>query len=124
MGFEDKFIEERFGRKSPFKVPDGYFESFASQVMDKLPEGECPVVPLRPTFWKRHRYSFIAAASFIVALFSIGIYLGSPYSGVGQLCDNAVPAGVQVQNVDNAMDYVADYTMMDNDDIYALVSDY
>ena len=31
---EEKFIAEKFGRREPFRVPDGYFDDFASQMME------------------------------------------------------------------------------------------
>ena len=40
MNTEDKFLKTQFGNKRPFKVPDGYFEDFASQILDKLPDRE------------------------------------------------------------------------------------
>ena len=43
MGTEDKFLKEQFGNKRPFKVPDGYFENLASQIMEKLPERDVKV---------------------------------------------------------------------------------
>ena len=40
MEREERFIEEKFGRRTPFKVPEGYFDDFASQLMQSLPESE------------------------------------------------------------------------------------
>ena len=35
---EEKYIEERVGKRNPFLVPDGYFDHLADQVMASLPE--------------------------------------------------------------------------------------
>ena len=35
---EEKYLEDKYGKKQPFKVPNGYFDSFADNLMDKLPE--------------------------------------------------------------------------------------
>ncbi len=31
----EKYIEEKVGKRNPFQVPEGYFEQFASQLMQK-----------------------------------------------------------------------------------------
>jgi len=35
---EEKYIEEKLGKRNPFLVPDGYFDSFADRLMQQLPE--------------------------------------------------------------------------------------
>ena len=35
---EEKYIEEKVGRRNPFTVPEGYFDTFADQLMASLPE--------------------------------------------------------------------------------------
>lgn len=35
---EEKYLEERLTKHNPFQVPEGYFDSFAEQVMNQLPE--------------------------------------------------------------------------------------
>ena len=38
MENEEKYIREKMGDKSPFRVPEGYFDQLASRVMSQLPE--------------------------------------------------------------------------------------
>lgn len=47
---EEKYLEERLTKHNPFQVPEGYFDSFAEQVMNQLPERqqEARRVLLRP----------------------------------------------------------------------------
>ena len=33
---EEKDLLKRYGRKTPFRVPDGYFENFADRLMEQL----------------------------------------------------------------------------------------
>ena len=46
---EEKYLEERMAKQNPFKVPEGYFDSFAEHVMQQLPQrqaqGEAHVAP-------------------------------------------------------------------------------
>lgn len=61
MKEEEKLIE-RFGRKGPWSVPDGYFESVRSEIMAKLPE--YPAAPKAPklSLWQRVKpYVYLAA---------------------------------------------------------------
>ena len=37
---EEKYIQEKVGNRNPFRVPEGYFDHFADQVMATLPERE------------------------------------------------------------------------------------
>lgn len=121
MGTEDKYLVERFGKNRPFNVPEGYFESIASQVMDRLPDRKVCIAELQPTFWRKYRCALLYAACSIAALFSVSMYLGNTSSNNKALCEQTATASVSY--ADNVMDCVADYSMMDNEDIYALVSE-
>lgn len=61
MKEEDKIIKT-FGKDSGMTVPDGYFDSFYQNMMDKLPQ-EPPVAENRPvSVWQRVRpYLYMAA---------------------------------------------------------------
>ena len=37
---EEEFIRKKYGSGNTFKVPEGYFELFTSELMSKLPEKE------------------------------------------------------------------------------------
>ena len=45
MDAEEKLFEQRFGKKQPFTVPDGYFDQLAERVMERLPEQQPASVP-------------------------------------------------------------------------------
>ena len=42
MTNEEKFIIESLGKENPFRVPEGYFDHFAEQFMNELPEAPTP----------------------------------------------------------------------------------
>ena len=116
MDKDEQILRQNFGNKTPFRVPEGYFEEFAEQLMAQLPARETRAVPMRP-WWRRHRASMLAAACICAAVFSVGVYLGSSESRQASL------ASAPVENVDNTMDEIADYVMMDNEAIYASLTD-
>lgn len=125
MDKEEKFIEQKYGRKNPFKVPEGYFDDFASELMKQLPEEEpvsAKVVEMRPRQKKRWRSLVAVAASAVVCVMSWTVYNAIDSK---QPANSPVPATAQVTDHTDysTMDALADYTMMDNEDMYAYVAE-
>lgn len=61
MKEEDKLIE-KFGRKGPWSVPDGYFDAAREEVMSKLPEYPARPKPVAMSKWQRLKpYVYLAA---------------------------------------------------------------
>jgi len=109
---EEKYIEEKVGRRNPFVVPEGYFDTFADQLMASLPECQ----PQAKRLWLRPlRYA--AAFVFILALGAWAWFALSPVS------QQPLQAKVVKVSSDVAFDEAADYVMLDNSDIYACLSD-
>jgi hypothetical protein len=114
---EDKYIEERVGKRNPFLVPDGYFDQFADQLMATLPERKSRAKSkwLRPVFY--------AAASICALLICTGVYFTK--FGESSEQETAMVTSVSQQDaVDAAFDEAVDYMMVDNHDIYAYLADY
>lgn len=109
---EEKYIEQCVGKRNPFRVPDGYFDQFADQMMKQLPERQ----PRANTVWLRPvRY---AAACLCVLIVSAVVYLSLSER-------SAVPEqrlAAQQEEPVTPLDEAADYMMLDNHDIYALLA--
>lgn len=61
MKEEDKLVD-RFGRKGPWSVPEGYFESVRNEITAKLPEYPEAPKPLPLSRWQRVKpYVYLAA---------------------------------------------------------------
>lgn len=127
MKSEEVLLKEKYGQRCPFKVPEGYFEDFASRMMTMLPEREqgARVVALHETRSKtRPLWTKIAAAAACfcglvcgtVALMNLEQTLTAPAASEDAEYSQSVSPTV------SAVDYMADYAMMDNTDIYAYVS--
>ena len=115
---EEKYIEELVGKRNPFKVPEGYFEQLTDQVMQSLPERR----PSAKTIWMRP--VFYAAASICALLVCAAVWLSWPDSSQQRQVAEVVQKQ-QVQQPDDAFfDEAADYMMLDNQDIYACLSEY
>ena len=113
---EEKYIQEKVGSRNPFVVPEGYFETFADQLMASLPERQPELQPRAKRVWLRPlRYA--AAVVCVFALGALSWLVLSPES------HQPIQAkAVQLSN-DAEFEAAADYVMLDNYDIYACLSD-
>ena len=120
MKEEDKLLK-KIGTENPFRVPEGYFEGFTSDLMSRLPEKEKTDVHREPTTWEKVRPWLYMAAMFIVA--ALIIRVASP----GETVSN----GQQQQQIaadesDIEMEYIRtaiENTMMDDYSLYVYLSD-
>lgn len=126
MEREEKFIEDKFGRRTPFRVPEGYFDDFASQLMQSLPDQVsapvAKVVPMGRLGWRRARPFSIAAASVCAVIFGWGVYSHGGKSSGSSSVDFATHTTVG-SNSYSTVDAMADYTMLDTEDMYAYLED-
>lgn len=121
MSNEEKYLQSKMGSKNPFSVPEGYFDTLAEQVMQRLPE-QPKVAPSsqrnRPAIVRMLRPLLYAAACLFIGIFGIAIY---------QQLDKQTAEGVSViSHVGSTTEYndayieeATDYAMFDNQDIYA-----
>ena len=120
MKEEDKLLK-KIGTENPFRVPEGYFEGFTSDLMSRLPEKEKTDVHREPTTWEKIRPWLYMAAMFIGA--ALIIRVASP----GETVSN----GQQQQQIaadesDIEMEYIRtaiENTMMDDYSLYVYLSD-
>lgn len=75
MKKEETNLLNRCGKENPFKVPEGYFENFAEQLMDKLPE-KAPVEAPDITLWMRIRPWVYMAAMFCGIMLMVRTFVG------------------------------------------------
>lgn len=140
MESDEKYLERKFGRQNHFAVPEGYLQNLTASVManvgkqpargvheDKiaLPENETAntrVVVMQP-WWRRTRVRIAAAAACLLlaggtAFYTYSVHHAEPASNMA--------ASAPSHNVDvstsTSYNEIADYTMLDNDDIYSLLA--
>ena len=120
MKEEDKLLK-KVGTENPFRVPEGYFESFTSDLMSRLPEKEKTDIHREPTTWEKVRPWLYMAAMFIGA--ALIIRVASP----GETVSN----GQQQQQIaadesEIEMEYIRtaiENTLMDDYSLYVYLSD-
>lgn len=131
MKSDEKYIESRFGKKMPFTVPEGYFDSLASvaeNVVNSTNSAETRTVCLdtklpKNSVWRLCRKYAAVAACVAVVAGGFAVYRLVPSAGPQtvvarqQFDDHAATVMSQSVNDDEI-----DYTMLDNDDIYSLVA--
>lgn len=130
---EELDMLKRIVRNEPFRVPDGYFDNLSERIMAKIPE---PAIEGQPrtshailSFVPKHFAAFAAAAcaAVVIAISATLAWQRSEGSLAVQQQPNTVATNHHPQTKQEAADAIidecADYTMMDNDDIYAYVSE-
>ena len=117
---EELYIQEKVGKRNPFRVPDGYFENLSAQVMQNLPEQpkrRAKSVFMRPVFY--------AAAGVCALLVAGAAWMWRPATDATSA--DAVQAQVASQPQQDAsgeyLDEAADYMMLDNHEIYSYLAE-
>lgn len=122
---EEKILQNRFGKDNHFKVPEGYFEHFTDQLMSQIPEQEAQIVVMQPSFWQRISVRKIAAAVGVAVVLGGGGLFYAHHQSLGlheviaATHHDAHQDGNASSTSYGSFDEMADYTMMDNQDIYA-----
>lgn len=124
MNREDQHLEQQFGRRTPFRVPEGYFDGLASQILQNLPEPEEQQARVvRHSFWYgRKRTVAVAAASIGLAILGLGRMVQSDRRAAADMADAHASASVPSEY--SAFKALEDYTMLDTEDMYAYMEDY
>ena len=119
---EEMYIQEKVGKRNPFRVPEGYFDNLTAQVMQNLPEQpkrRAKSVFMRPVFY--------AAASVCALLVAGAAWMWHPTAEVSSAESVQAKAVSQPQqqqdNADGYFDEAADYMMLDNHEIYAYLAE-
>ncbi|WP_303911869.1 hypothetical protein [Bacteroides mediterraneensis] len=119
MKKEETDLLKRCGTENPFTVPEGYFERFTEQLMEKLPEREAQPAP-RLTLWTRVKPWVYMAAMFCGLMLSVRMFVGekqsqSPAAISGTTDFTEVP--------DEYIDPIVNQTMMDDYTLYQYLTD-
>lgn len=120
---DEDILRQQFGNKRPFRVPEGFFDNFAEQMMQQLPEAqtvEMTVEKSRKGVWARLRPMAIAAsAALLMAVGATMLWNNNSEEKAAALA--AYPTTQQSQ--DYTIDQMADYAMLDNQDFYNYLAD-
>ncbi len=116
---EEILLEQKFGKRLPFKVPEGYFEHFGVSFMTNLQEREVKRLKRRKLFV---RYAACAACVVMMAVSGFALF----HSNAGESANKAIEISKNNTSTivnDYAMDEFCDYAMIDRDDLYSYVTE-
>lgn len=125
---EEMYIKEKMGTRNPFTVPDGYFDSLADQIIGKLPKAESDTRDTlraeetgssgrHPAIVRYLRPLLYAAACAVLAVAVGAIWHNAATSDSQQLVAHQQESVATYS--DTYMEDMADYAMIDNEEIYA-----
>lgn len=120
---KENYIRNRVGDENPFRVPEGYFEDFASQVMAKLPERTPVAIPTARVYRLRLRTWLCTAACVCVGMFGAVMYFARVSGADANKPEADVASSAVYSAYDTYDEAVVDYMMIDNADIYAYLTD-
>jgi len=120
MNYEEKEMQERFGKVNSFRVPEGYFDQLTERVMAQLPEREQQAEKIslsdrRPKSRLATLRPWLYAAACTVAVVVMGLTFHSHDAAEEQPLASTSITNTESQYIDDA----ADYAMLDNAEIYA-----
>ena len=118
---EENDIIKKCGKGNPFTVPEGYFEHFTEELMQKLPEKEKPIAPeLKITTWQRIKPLLYLAAMFVGMMLCIRYVVGDAQKDDNLLLSQLANNG---QLTDQEIETIVDYSMMYDYTLYRYLTD-
>lgn len=117
---------------SPFKVPEGYFDTLCDSILDKLPTAEVSKKPRYITL-RRRFFEHAAALLFVIGTISLAIYESSINTPADTSIDKDKFSPVSIAITDDIIesyqddkyvDDALDYAMIENNEIAAYLIGY
>lgn len=118
MTKEEQYINEHGGGGQPFRTPADYFETLTDRVMRRIDGAEQTgvTVPLRHS--RMRRVVMWGAAASVAALVAVNLFNGKPV-----VKETGTTPLAQQTTVSDEIDALADYTMTDDDDLLAMMTE-
>ena len=110
-------LKKRIGTENPFRVPEGYFGNFASDLMERLPEKEKVEAARKPTTWEKVRPLLYMAAMFVGAMLLIRV-ASMHYAPAGSP-DQEAELEAEMEYIDMAMEN----SMLDDYSLYVYLTE-
>ena len=112
-------------KKSPFSVPDGYFEGFTAHLMEQIPEEKPQVkIAARPSKGIiRHIRPILYAAAIVCGLvFGINTFHFNSGNDANQTKE-ATAATLTAQEADNYVNDFCNFARVSDQDVYSCVNE-
>ena len=117
MKEEDELLR-KCGTKNPFTVPEGYFENFSKELMEKLPEKEISLSEPVITTWQRVKPWIYMTAMFCGLMLSVRVFVGRPKQ------DTPIfTAAEAAEFSDEYIETIMEHSMMDDYTLYQYLTE-
>lgn len=117
MKEEDELLK-KYGTRNPFTIPEGYFENFSKELMDKLPEKEQAPAPDASSTWQRIKPWIYMAAMFCGLMFTVRVVVGPPKQ------DTPIFTAAETEQFsDEYIETILDHSMMDDYTLYQYLTE-
>lgn len=116
---EENYLLRKVGTSNPFRVPDRYFEEFAQDLMNKLPEKESISITYEATLWQRVKPWLYMTAMFCGIMLSVRVFVGNPKQNEFPHITQAEAESLTEQD----WEHIVDYAMIDDYELYELLTD-
>ena len=115
---EEDNILKKVGTENAFRVPEGYFENFTSELMNRLPEKEKLAFEQKePTMWERVKPWAYMAAMFVGAALIIRVASSEHAPSVERMA---------ADDTETEMEYInmaVENSMLDDYSLYVYLAD-
>lgn len=127
MMVKESDIMAKCSKRTPFTVPEGYFDSLTERIMEKIPDDGVQVSakPNRSRIIKFFTWSALAVAACFVGVMVCQQFMKLNDGTEKQLMQQNMRAQVVAEDIDLEEDYsedVLNYAMVDNNDVYCYLS--
>lgn len=134
METDERYIELHFGKKAPFKVPDGYLDNLTQSIISNVEAAGKEAVPAAPAsvksaapavgWWQRYRRYVAAAAcvAFVVGGVSVWQAQSSTEADKPHVATATNNSSYDASAYDSVSDEEIYYSMLDNEDMYSLMA--
>ncbi|MCZ8373576.1 hypothetical protein [Phocaeicola acetigenes] len=113
----DSELAKKYGKKIPFKTPEGYFDNFTEQLMKQLPEKET-VEMSEISMWERVKPWVYMVAMFCGLMFSIRVIVGEKPENKTDYTIESIS-----ELPDEYIEPLMEQTMMDDYTLYQYLTD-
>ena len=130
MASDEQYLISKYGKRQPFRVPEGYFDALTREVESRVASergDKSAVETVRRVSLRWRIVEYVAAACAAVAVVAVGavsLLDNEGESVPGSMASHVARHDVQSSDVTDATydNAIADYSMLDNDQIYSLVA--
>lgn len=134
METDERYIELHFGKKAPFKVPEGYLDNLTQSIIsnveavgkEAVPAASASVKSAAPTvgWWQRYRRYVVAAAcvAFVVGGVSVWQAQSSTEADKAHVATATHNSSYDASAYGSVSDEEINYSMLDNEDMYSLMA--